>query len=172
MLLFTLHWKSPNQIQGRYWEKPLPLLDCLGNFSQDNVPLLLEHTLSNHWLPFYLKSAHWGPNRIPGTTDPLLIHPLHHIQRNFSDEIRPWQIRTKSMHSKSRRCTPSKRPQKQNVNEIGTQNKTPKTQSGPSMWASLVGYAIRAMTTERGHVCKFLVDKDLAGFRVDASMQV
>ena len=28
---------------------PLPLLDCLGNFSQDNVPLLLEHSaLSNH----------------------------------------------------------------------------------------------------------------------------
>jgi hypothetical protein len=65
---------------------------------------------------------------------------------------------------------PSKRPQKQNVNEIGTQNKTPKTQSEPSMWASLVGYEIRGMTTARVHVCNFLIDKDLAGSRVDASM--
>ena len=46
------------------------------------------------------------------------------------------------------------------------------TQTGPSMWASLVEYAIRGMTTERGHVCNFLVDKDLAGSRVDVSMQV
>ena len=30
-------------------EKPLPLIDCLGNFSQDNAPLLLKHSsLSNH----------------------------------------------------------------------------------------------------------------------------
>jgi hypothetical protein len=30
-------------------EKPVPLLHCFGNFSLDNVPLLLEHSaLSNH----------------------------------------------------------------------------------------------------------------------------
>ena len=44
---YNNHW---GVCDDSYWwgEKTLPLLDCIGNFSQGNVPLLLEHsTLSN-----------------------------------------------------------------------------------------------------------------------------
>jgi hypothetical protein len=81
----------------------------------------------------------------------------------MADQNKVYAFKVKEVYPKQA-ATEAERQRNRNAEQ------TPKTQSEPSIWASLVRYEIRGMTTTRGHVCNFLIDKDLAGFRVDASM--